>query len=881
MNEKNRRTPPSSKQIRQDFLDFFRARGHEIVAPASLIPGDDPTLLFTNSGMAQFKDVFLGTGKRSYTRAADSQKCMRVSGKHNDLEDVGRDHYHHTLFEMLGNWSFGDYYKKDAIEWAWTLLTEVWKIPADRLHATVYQTDDEAYELWLPYVVDEAHISRHGNKDNFWEMGETGPCGPCTEIHFDLGEARKSVADSRPNVDDNRFREIWNLVFIQNERHPDGSLTDLPDKHVDTGMGFERLVGLLHGTHSNYATDLFQPYIQWVARETGAAYGEGPEGMPHRVIADHLRAVAFAVADGVVPSNEGRGYVIRRVLRRAARYGRQLGLEKPFLHRMVPLLVEVMGEAFPELAERSDAVTQMLLGEEERFSDALGRGMKIFEAEAGDIEAKGGKQIPAATVFSLYDTHGFPMDLTRLLARERGMTIDEPGFEVLVEENKDRTRRDSHGFKADEGAKRCAEGLPATEFTGYQTLSGEYRVLRAVPIDDAQGEWYVALDQTPCYAESGGQVADVAMFEGRSFRAWLRHATKVGDVFVHRVVAKEGRPTEGERVHVQVDPEARARTACNHTATHLLHAALKRVLGGHVQQAGSLVAPDRLRFDFVHPKALTDQEIAAVERLVNQQIARDQGLEVCVVDRAAADAKGAVALFGEKYGDRVRVVEVPGFSTELCGGTHVDRTGRILRFSVLAQSSVAANVRRVDCLAGPALLDHLDARSRLLDRVAAEAGAAPEAIGARIEALNAEIKKLKKELAQARKAGAGLDPKRVAADADVLASGKTRRPVRLAREFPEGLEVDALRDLSDAVMQQLGSGVVVLSSGGLVVCKVSDDHVAAGDVSAGDLVRHYTTKAGGKGGGRPGMATGSAPDAARLRQVIESEPNPFLVPSAG
>ena len=865
--------PRSAAQVRQDFLDFFRGKGHEIVPSAPVVPGDDPTLYFTNAGMNQFKDVFLGTGTRPYTRVADTQKCMRVSGKHNDLEDVGHDHSHHTLFEMLGNWSFGDYYKEEAIAWAWELLTQVWGLDPARLHATVFTDDDEAAEIWKRYVVDEAHISRHGHKDNFWEMGDTGPCGPCTEIHYDMGAELASVPNSGPNVDDARFREIWNLVFIQYERRKDGTLEPLPSKHVDTGMGFERILTLLNGTTSTYATDLFQPTIQWVAKESGVAYDEGPAGTPHRVIADHLRAICFTIADGVTPSNAHRGYVVRRILRRAARYGRKLGLEKPFLFRLVPVLVDVMGEAFPELVKQRDHVTEVVQGEEERFSLALERGEREFEKMAAEIESRGETVVPGKDVFFLYGTHGFPMDLTRVMARERGWTVDEDEFERLFEEDKVRSKG---GFQLDEAATRCAEGVPGTEFTGYEALGVKgATVLRVVPIapEDQQQEggheFYAAFDRTPCYAESGGQVADRAWMTGLNCDAELIHCQKFGDVFVHRFFSEiEALPSEGDRVDLRVDPEARNRTMCNHTATHLLHAALRRVLGDHVNQAGSLVAPDRLRFDFVHPRALTPEEVAEVERLVNEQVRRDVPLEVQVMDRAQADSRGAMALFGEKYGETVRVVEVPGFSTELCGGTHVPRTGTILTFKLISQASVAANVRRVDCLAGPALVEHLAAQAGVLEGLAAQLGCAPAEVPERLEGLRNEVRKLKKDLAAARKAGASLDPAQLAQDAQEIPG----RGFSLATAFAEGLTVPDLRDLSDSVLAKLGRGVVLLATSqeGKVnlVCKV-DKGLTKDGVHAGNLIREVAEVVGGKGGGRPEMATAGGSDPSKIPAALE------------
>jgi alanyl-tRNA synthetase len=861
--------PSTCAEIRQSFLEFFRDRGHEIVPSAPVIPGDDPTLYFTNAGMNQFKDVFLGTGQRSYTRAVDTQKCMRVSGKHNDLEDVGKDHYHHTLFEMLGNWSFGDYYKEDTIRWAWELLTEAWGIPKERLHATVFTDDDEAYEIWKKYVVDESHITRHGHKDNFWEMGATGPCGPSTEIHYDLGEEFTSVENPGPNLDDVRFREVWNLVFIQYERLKDGSLQPLTSKHVDTGLGLERVVAILQGTESHYDTDVFTPYIQWVAKESGVPYDRGEGGIPHRVIADHLRAVSFTIADGVIPSNEHRGYVVRRILRRAARYGKQLGLNEPFLFRLVPLLIENLGAAFPELIQRQDHITEVIRSEEERFSAALDRGMRIFEEEATKLLKMGQKTVPGETVFTLYDTHGFPMDLTRLLAEERGLSIEEERFEQLREEAKEKTREASKQFQADDGSRRCAEGLPATKFVGYEALETSAKVLRTLPCE-TPGEIYLTLDRTPCYAESGGQVSDGGFFLAEGFRGELIHCSKEGDVFLHRIRVLEGSLADGDKIQVEVDRSLRLRSACNHTATHLLQAALQKVVGDHVTQAGSLVGPNRLRFDFVHSGPLTAEEISQVEGLVLEQIQHNIPLQIAVMDRAEADSKGAMALFGEKYGDKVRVVEVPGFSTELCGGTHVEQTGAIQGFRLLSQASVAANVRRVECLAGPALLDHLQDKAALVEEISNELGCPAEDLPARVAGLLKEIKKLRKDLQAARKRGASLSPDQLAKDALEIAG----KGFSFASGFAEGLTVPDLRDLTDVVLQKLGGGVVLLATCNeeknkvQLVCKV-DPALSKQGVHAGKLIKEVAQITGGKGGGRPEMATAGGSDVSKIPEALE------------
>ncbi|MBD3321451.1 MAG: alanine--tRNA ligase, partial [Chitinivibrionales bacterium] len=699
----------SSSQIRQEFIDFFKGKGHTFVPSSPVVPHDDPTLLFTNAGMNQFKSIFLGDNPRGLKRAANSQKCMRVSGKHNDLEEVGCDHYHHTLFEMLGNWSFGDYYKKEAITWAWELLTAVWKLSKDRLFATVYEDDDEAVDLWKSHTnISHDRILRFGKKDNFWEMGETGPCGPCSEIHYDTGDVStrdKLYRDPVKGVNgqNDRFREIWNLVFIQYNRESGDTLKELPSKHVDTGMGFERLTAVLQNVNSNYETDLFLPVIRHVEQLTGKKYSPGPEGTPFRVIADHIRALTFTITDGVFPSNDGRGYVLRRLLRRAFRYGRELGFGDPFLFELVPTVIDVMGDAFPEIRERRAYVQEVVRAEEERFGQTLEQGIAIFNDIMDKLENEKKTIIPGHDVFLLYDTYGFPMDLTRLMARERGFSIDEEAYESLMEHQRDRAR--DAAKKGDDGALSAEgwidTGVEAnTEFVGYDADDAEVRVVR---YKHADGSYLCVLDKTPFYAESGGQVGDTGTLTTEEETVFEVSGTfKWNDMVVHKLVA-QGPVDESEfskPLHACIASGERRAIRRHHSATHLLQAALRKVLGDHIQQSGSRVEPAALRFDFTHFKALTHEEIIEVEKQVNEWVLQDMPVTTEIKQTDQAKQDGAIALFGEKYGDEVRVVSMGGISKELCGGTHVRSTGQIGHVHIVAESSIAAGVRRIEAIGG-------------------------------------------------------------------------------------------------------------------------------------------------------------------------------------
>ena len=753
----------SGNAVRQQFIDFFKSKGHLFVRSAPVVPQDDPTLLFTNAGMNQFKSIFLGENREGYRRVANSQKCMRVSGKHNDLEEVGRDHYHHTFFEMLGNWSFGDYYKKEAITWAWELLTVVWKLPKERLFVTVFESDIEAEALWKSETdIEPWRIMRFGAKSNFWEMGDTGPCGPCSEIHYDIGlpaDQKKVYNDTVRGVNgsNDRFREIWNLVFIQNNRGKDGRLVELPSKHVDTGMGLERVVSILQNTTSNYATDLFSPIIHRLSEMCERPYSADGNGTPFRVIADHVRSLVFAITDGAVPSNEGRGYVLRRLLRRASRFGRELGFHEPFLHSLVPVVVDMMAEAFPEIRQRVKYVADVICSEEERFGQTLEQGIDKFNQIITAMSGSGGKVISGSEVFSLYDTYGFPMDLTRLMAEEKGLSIDEPGFTKEMERQRERGR--DAAKKGDESGL-TAEGwvtlkqVQGTEFVGYEQDAVEARVCRYKAT--AQGaaamlrEGLVVLDKTPFYAESGGQIGDTGTLTTAAGNVLsVTDTVKWNDMTVHVVKADPAvSVSEFDRtVTARIRDDSRSHTRRNHSATHLLQAALRSVLGTHVQQSGSRVGPQSLRFDFTHHKALTDEEVRRVEELVNRWVLAD--LPVTTVVKATEEAKkeGAMALFGEKYGSNVRVVSMGNVSKELCGGTHVHSTGTIGLFHITMETSIAAGVRRIEAITGMNSLRYLVEKEELVSRLRAVLKANEEDIVKRVESMAGRVRELEQKVA--------------------------------------------------------------------------------------------------------------------------------------
>ncbi|CAM4137861.1 alanine--tRNA ligase [Stenotrophomonas lactitubi] len=864
----------TTSQIRSDFLEFFKGKGHTIVPSAPLVPGNDPTLLFTNSGMVQFKDVFLGAEKRSYVRAADVQRCLRAGGKHNDLDQVGYTARHHTFFEMLGNWSFGDYFKKDAIAWAWELLTQVWKLPAERLLVTVYQTDDEAYALWRDMIgIPEERIVRIGDNkgapfasDNFWQMADTGPCGPCTEIFYDHGDHIAGGPPGSPDEDGDRFIEIWNLVFMQFDRQQDGTLMPLPAPCVDTGMGLERLAAILQHVHTNYEIDLFQALIRKASELTGTA---DLENKSLRVIADHIRACSFLIVDGVLPSNEGRGYVLRRIIRRALRHGWMLGVRQPFFSKLVPTLVEQMGEAYPELPAQVDTVVRALQAEEERFAETLDSGMKIFD----DVAAKvSNGVIPGVDAFRLYDTYGFPLDLTQDIARERDLTVDIEGFNAAMETQRETARA---AGKFGGGVTLSADlvaTLKPTVFLGYDRLQADdLRVVAILkdgrPVDAAQAgdEVIVLTSQTPFYAESGGQVGDTGILSAAGVQVQVSDTQKFAGQF-HGHVGKltQGSLKIGDVLSGQVDGERRGATILNHSATHLLHAALREVLGTHVQQKGSLVAPDRLRFDFSHFQPISAEELAIIERKVNQQVRVNNAVEVHNMGMQEALDFGAMALFGEKYGENVRVLKMGDYSTELCGGTHVNRTGDIGLFKITSEGGVSAGVRRIEAVTGQGALDYVDAEEARLAEAAELLGGSAADVVEKIRALGLRQKQLERELEAVKaKVAAG-------ATADLSGQAVEVAGVKVLAVRLEGFDAKALRDAMDRLKQQLGNAVIVLAGAqdGKAALVAGVNGSAMGKVKAGELLSHIAGQIGGKGGGRPDLAQGGGEDGPALATAL-------------
>lgn len=874
----------TSKEIRQSFLDFFASKGHEIVRSAPSIPAEDPTLLFTNAGMNQFKDVFLGIGSRPYKRAADTQKCIRASGKHNDLEDVGRDTYHHTFFEMLGNWSFGDYYKEEAIGWAWELLTEVWKLPKDRLYATVYKDDHEAAEIWKRVTdIDPTHIQPFGEKDNFWEMGETGPCGPCSEIHIDLTTDKSGT--SLVNAGSPKVIEIWNLVFIQYNRNLKGELELLPAKHVDTGMGFERVTAVLQGKSSNYDSDIFTPILNRISEMTGKTYTgslEGETDIAMRVLADHIRTLSFAIADGASPSNEGRGYVLRRILRRAVRYAGKLGKKEPMLYKLTGILCDTMGEAFPEIVERRAIIEQIIKAEEESFLATLDRGMEIFADVVEKVKASGSTVIPGADVFKLYDTYGFPADLTRLMAAEIGLGVDEDGFEAHMQEQKARARKDRKQKTAvteEVGEWIKLSSGKDSQFKGYKELETVSKIRRIKKTDDRV---YLILDKTPFYAESGGQMGDTGIIETAHYKFMVTDVQKEGEHILHiadSVIDKaNGHVVElasfdahevSNEATATVNAEARLATAQNHTATHLLHAALRKVLGTHVQQKGSLVGPDRLRFDFSHFEKVTEEQIAEIERIVNEQVRLSNNVKKHAdIPFEEAKQMGALAFFGDKYGDRVRVIEVPGFSIEFCGGTHLDNVGQIGLVKVVSESSIASGVRRIEAVTGKTAEEMFRKDRYQLQQLRGALNVQSEdSVLDRIKKLLDEKKEMEKELERMRLqiAASQLD--------DLVKQAEDVKGIRVLSAQVSAGSADELKQLGEMVRSKLGSGAALLGSviDGKVslVASVSDDVVSDKKLQAGKLVGEVAKLVQGGGGGRPNFATAGGKDPSKLGEAIQ------------
>jgi alanyl-tRNA synthetase len=866
--------PVTSSELRALYLRFFREREHQVVASSSLVPGNDPTLLFTNAGMVQFKDCFLGKEKRSYVRAASSQRCVRAGGKHNDLENVGYTARHHTFFEMLGNFSFGDYFKQYAIRYAWDFVTgkEWLGINPERLMVTVYHTDDEAFDIWSKEIgLPQARIVRIGDKpgggsDNFWQMGETGPCGPCTEIFYDHGAEIPGGPPGSPDADGDRWIEIWNLVFMQFDRSADGVLTPLPKPSVDTGMGLERVAAVMQGVHSNYEIDLFQGLIAAAAQVTGA---RDLNSGSLRVIADHIRACSFLIADGVLPSNEGRGYVLRRIIRRAIRHGYQLGQTKPFFHQLVGALEREMGAAYPELKTQRTHIERVLRQEEERFAETLLQGMSLLEAAIGGLRDK--QTIPGETVFKLYDTYGFPVDLTADVARERGLEIDLAGFEVAMQAQRDRARAASK-FNVDLRGGAQLEGQ--TEFCGYDSLELPAHVTALIGEagseikSAAAGEAVqVILERTPFYAESGGQVADHGWLSAQGLRVQVTDVRKAGKSIVHVGKVIEGTFGPGSLVTASVDADRREAVRLNHSATHLMHAALRQLLGTHVTQKGSLVEPDRLRFDFSHYQPVTLEEQRAVERLVNAQIRANAPAETRLMDYEAAVASGAMALFGEKYDDEVRVLRIGDFSTELCGGTHVERAGDIGLFKIVSEGGVAAGVRRIEAVTGQGALDWVTGTDQMVREVASLVKSGRDDVEDKIRQLIDRSRKLEKELAQAKvKLASGQGDDLSAGAVDVAG-------IKVVAARLDGADADSLRVAVDQLKAKLVAAAIVLATvdgEGKVVLVAGVTPDQAKRIKAGDLVNAVAQQVGGRGGGRPELAQAGGTEPANLDAALAS-----------
>ncbi|ENM5767284.1 alanine--tRNA ligase [Vibrio mimicus] len=848
----------STDEVRRAFLSFFESKGHQIVESSSLVPANDPTLLFTNAGMNQFKDCFLGLEKRAYTRATTAQRCVRAGGKHNDLENVGFTARHHTFFEMLGNFSFGDYFKEDAIQYAWEFLTDVLQLPKERLLVTVYETDDEAFDIWNKKVgIPADRIIRIGDKkggkkfdsDNFWQMGDTGPCGPCTEIFYDHGDHIWGGPPGSPEEDGDRFIEIWNNVFMQFNRHADGTMEPLPKPSVDTGMGIERISAIMQGVHSNYEIDVFQTLIKAAADAIGY---QDLTNQSLRVVADHIRSCAFLIVDGVMPSNEGRGYVLRRIIRRAVRHGNKLGAQGAFFHKLVGPLAEVMGTAGVELKKQQALVEKVLRIEEENFGRTLDRGMSILNEALDQLS---GQVLDGETVFKLYDTYGFPADLTNDVARERGFSIDETGFEQAMEEQRQRAR-EAGQFGTDYNA--LIKSATNTEFCGYTASCGQ-SVVREIFVEGAEvsalsagDKAIIVLDNTPFYAESGGQCGDTGVLKTEAGVFHVEDTHKLGNAIAHHGVLAQGVLAKGDQVDAIVDEQRRAAISLNHSATHLLHAALRKVLGEHVAQKGSLVRAETLRFDFSHLEAMTAAEIKEVERLVNQEIRRNHSIETNIMNIDEAKAKGAMALFGEKYDDQVRVLSMGDFSTELCGGIHASNTGDIGLFKITSEGGIAAGIRRIEAVTGEGALDYIEAQQAQHDAKVVE-------MAAKAKLLEKEIQQLKDKLAAKESAGLINQVKQIAG-------------VNVLVAELNGADNKALRGMVDDLKNQLGSGIIMLGNVaegkvGLIAGVTSD---LTNKVKAGELVNMVALQVGGKGGGRPDMAQAGGTDAHALPSALES-----------
>jgi alanyl-tRNA synthetase len=852
----------TSREIRQQFLDFFKSKNHRIVSSSPVIPFDDTTLLFTNAGMNQFKDVFLGTGTRDFKRAANTQKCIRVSGKHNDLEEVGHDTYHHTFFEMLGNWSFGDYYKKEAIIWAWELLTDVWKLPKERLWATVFINDDEAFNFWKDCTdINPTHILRFDEKDNFWEMGDTGPCGPCSEIHINISDDYnnpKLVNSGSPDC-----IEIWNLVFIQYNRDESGKLVELPAKHVDTGMGFERVCAILQNKKSNYDTDVFSPLINKVVELSNIPYDKEEDKVPMRVISDHIRALTFAIADGAIPGNEGTGYVLRRILRRAARYGRKLNLKEPFLYKLVDVLVETMGDIFPEIFEKKNYVKKVIKAEEENFNITLDRGIELFEEVVKKLNSQNQKIIPGEDVFKLYDTYGFPVDLTNLMAKEIGFGVDTIQFEKLMVEQRERARAASkEKFSSINITKNLIEDFnlineEQTIFTGYDELSTESRVIAS-----KQGEQktLLILDKSPFYVEAGGQISDIGkiIYGQEDFN--VVDVNKIDDFIIH-IVEGNKEINAGEQVISEVDNKRRWDIMRNHSATHFLHKALRNILGTHVQQAGSYVGPDRLRFDFTHFSKLSLEELKDVETLVNEQLRRNlQKIHYRNIPFDEAKKMGALMFFGDKYGDKVNVVQFGDFTMEFCGGTHVNNSSEIGLFKIISEASIASGIRRIEAITGAGIEKFIEQQFQNIKNYEKK-----------IEELLDLKKKYEKELSEYK-----LKEKLKALDY-ILSLYSEEDDIKIYKGEVQADNLDELKIIGNELRNRAGSGVGVLVSHNnekvMIVVVVTDDLISNKKLNAGKIISELAKIVGGAGGGRPNIATAGGKDLSKIPELLANTEN--------
>jgi len=865
----------NSNAIRKQFIDYFeKTLGHTVVPSAPVIPQNDPTLLFTNAGMNQFKPYFLGEAQAPFKRAVNSQKCIRVSGKHNDLEAVGRDHYHHTFFEMLGSWSFGDYYKKEAIEWAWTLFTEVWELDPKRLYATVYTEDEEAYKIWLNIPnLDPSHLLKSGEKDNFWSMGETGPCGPCSEIHYYSGDDVENQDPLKVNADDPEYMELWNLVFIQYNRNENGELLALSQKHIDTGAGFERIVAVINGKQSNYDTDLFKPIIEQIEIISNIAYAQDDDGIPHRVIADHIRMLSVAIADGAIPGNEGRAYVLRRILRRAARFGRELNLKEPFLYRLVPAVAHVLGDVYPEIKNQREHIQRIIRAEEESFGNTLDKGLDLFDQIAKQAKKSTEKTLSSEDVFKLYDTFGFPVDLTRLLAEEKNLLVNEEEVNALMQEQRERARAaGKFSIKSSEDlAWIVLEKDKFSKFAGYDSYTAESLLLKYA-VDDSHT--YLVFDNTPFYAEAGGQVGDKGflVLHKHSMKTDARinvvDTKKIGDDIVHIV---EGSVLEGNTrpitATLEVQKSIRRDTARNHTATHLLHAELRSVLGDHVHQAGSYVGPDRLRFDFTHFEKVTTEQQIDIQQRINTRIMQNIPVVTRVMPYTEAIRNGAQALFGEKYGDEVRVVSMEETSKELCGGTHVERSGDIGLFVIVSENSVASGVRRIEAVTGAAALDIIKMQQTILNGLRDITKLPENVILEKVINMNAQLRNLEKENSE-------LKSKLLTLDIDSYFTNE--RNFEDKSLFVNRVEVenmDQLKAIGDKVREKMKSGIAVfgtvINDTPQVLCVVTDDLVKEG-IKAGNIVKSLGKAMGGGGGGKPHMATAGGKDVNGLNHVLEN-----------